>query len=82
MPGYSVEILQSKINPGEDDREEEGEDKDGTQVWRKMREKNSQYITDNRTKDRVTRELKVGDIKKAKRPTAGLTDENMTLQRM
>lgn len=42
LPGYSRERLQSKINPGKDDREEEGEDEDGTQVWRKMRVKNSQ----------------------------------------
>lgn len=45
LPGYSGERLQSKINPGEDDREEEGEDEDedGTQVRRKMRgKKNSQ----------------------------------------
>lgn len=43
MPGYSGERLRSKINPGEDDREEEGEDEDededGTQVRRKMRGK-------------------------------------------
>lgn len=39
LPGYSGERLQSKINPGEDDREEEGEDEDGTQVRRKMRGK-------------------------------------------
>lgn len=35
LPGYSRERLQSKINPGEDDREEEGEDEDRTQVWKK-----------------------------------------------
>lgn len=42
LPGYSGERFPSKINPGEADGEEEGEDEDGTQVHRKMRGQNCQ----------------------------------------
>lgn len=34
LPGYSGEKLQSKINPGEEDREETKEE--GRQVWSEM----------------------------------------------